>query len=287
MSPEKLNFVNNLYSDEGNLPIAFDITYIKDQRQKPVIIFIHGFKGFKDWGTFDLMAQTFAKAGFVFIKFNFSHNGTTPENPTEITRPDLFRNNNFSKELNETGQVIDLIYQYELPIAQSEYHPENIHLIGHSRGGGIAILKASEDPRVNKIVSWAAINDFESGWSTDLLEKWKNEGVHYIYNGRTGEYLPLDYQIVEDYFHNRDRLKIPKAVKNMDKPMLAIHGKNDETLPFYMLEEMKSQNPEINTLLLEEAEAGHTFGAYHPYEKQELPDMTAHVIDETISFLKH
>ena len=40
-----------------------------------IVIFIHGFMGFKDWGAWHLMAKVFAKAGFFFVKFNFSHNG--------------------------------------------------------------------------------------------------------------------------------------------------------------------------------------------------------------------
>ncbi|RZK32728.1 MAG: dienelactone hydrolase, partial [Hymenobacter sp.] len=42
---------------------------------KPVIVFVHGFKGFKDWGHFPLLARFFAEQGFVFIKLNLSHNG--------------------------------------------------------------------------------------------------------------------------------------------------------------------------------------------------------------------
>ena len=53
----------------------------------PLIIFCHGYKGFKDWGAWNLMAEAFAKIGFCFIKFNFSHNGGTIEQPIDF--PDL------------------------------------------------------------------------------------------------------------------------------------------------------------------------------------------------------
>ena len=30
----------------------------------PLLIFVHGYKGYKDWGAWNLMAEDFAKAGF-------------------------------------------------------------------------------------------------------------------------------------------------------------------------------------------------------------------------------
>jgi hypothetical protein len=62
-----------------------DITYDTDNKDVPVVIFAHGFKGFKDWGAHDMIARYFAKNGFRYIKFNFSHNGTTADDPTEFT----------------------------------------------------------------------------------------------------------------------------------------------------------------------------------------------------------
>ena len=54
-------------------PIVIDVYYNKTQQLKPIVIFCHGYKGFKDWGAWDLMAEEFSKAGVFFIKFNFSH----------------------------------------------------------------------------------------------------------------------------------------------------------------------------------------------------------------------
>ncbi|MGB3155850.1 MAG: hypothetical protein WBB06_14685, partial [Chitinophagaceae bacterium] len=57
-------------------PVALDIFFENDPEPRPVVIYAHGFNGFKDWGNFDLIAAKFAEEGFVFVKFNFSHNGT-------------------------------------------------------------------------------------------------------------------------------------------------------------------------------------------------------------------
>ena len=49
-------------------PITLDITFNKNGKEKPVLIFCHGFKGFKDWGHFNLIAEAFANHDFTFVK---------------------------------------------------------------------------------------------------------------------------------------------------------------------------------------------------------------------------
>ena len=90
-------------------PIVTDVFYKENHQSKKVIIFCHGYKGFKDWGAWNLMAEAFANSGFFFIKFNFSHNGGTPEQPIDFPDLEAFGNNNYSKELDDLGSVIDWI----------------------------------------------------------------------------------------------------------------------------------------------------------------------------------
>ena len=66
--------------------------FIPEKEEKlPLVIFAHGYKGYKDWGAWNLMAEKFAKNGFYFVKFNFSHNGTSLENPIDFCRFRKFR----------------------------------------------------------------------------------------------------------------------------------------------------------------------------------------------------
>ena len=90
-----------------NLPISGDFSF--NNSNKNLIIFCHGFKGFKDWGCWNLVSNYFCQRGFNFLKFNFSHNGTTVSNPSEITDFNAFRNNNYSIELQDIGRVINYV----------------------------------------------------------------------------------------------------------------------------------------------------------------------------------
>src|ERR1700744_3617981 len=101
---KKENF--NIPGAKGRGMLA-DITYDTENRDVPVVIFAHGFKGFKDWGAHDMVAHYFAKNGFRFIKFNFSHNGTTADDPTEFTDLMAFGENTFSMELEDLTHVIN------------------------------------------------------------------------------------------------------------------------------------------------------------------------------------
>ena len=87
-----------LPGQEGK-PIFLDQTISGNGGSKGVVVFCHGFKGFKDWGPFNKIAETFAENDFVFIKFNFSHNGTTLDDAVNFVDLEAFGNNNFCKEL--------------------------------------------------------------------------------------------------------------------------------------------------------------------------------------------
>ena len=87
---------NLILTSTDKKPILLDIYYTGKKKEKPVVIFCHGYKGFKDWGAWHLVAEAFAETGFCFVKFNFSHNGGTVENPIDFPDLEAFANNNFS-----------------------------------------------------------------------------------------------------------------------------------------------------------------------------------------------
>ena len=50
---------NLIISGSQNKSISIDFSYKSSLLKKPLIIFIHGFKGFKDWGHFNEVASYF------------------------------------------------------------------------------------------------------------------------------------------------------------------------------------------------------------------------------------
>lgn len=261
--------------------ILLDVFYNASNLPKPIIVFSHGFKGFKDWGHFDLLAHTFAEANFVFVKFNFSFNGTTKQHPIDFADLEAFGNNNYTIELNDLGNVIDWVLGTE--ILANEIDEKQLNLLGHSRGGGITILKASEDKRVNKIVTWASVGDFIKRIQEYDLKEWKEKGVLFSMNTRTNQQMPLYYQFYENLLKNIERFDIIAAAKKLDIPFLIIHGTNDEAVSFEEAEVLHSYGKQSELILIDGA--GHTFGAKHPFEDKALPAHSETAVEKTIDFL--
>jgi dipeptidyl aminopeptidase/acylaminoacyl peptidase len=255
-----------------------DACYPDTDKKLPLVIFVHGYKGYKDWGAWDLMAEKLAKAGFFFVKFNFSHNGTTVEDPHHFTDLEAFGNNNYSKELSDLGVIIDHFVRH--PNVDSE----KIILIGHSRGGGISIIKTFEDERINGLITLASVDTLERFPTDEAFESWKKEGVYYALNGRTKQEMPHYYQFYEDYEQNIHRFDVERATEMAKTHMLIIHGTQDEAVDASHAEHLHILNPNSELFLIENA--NHTFGAKEPWTESELPEDLNTVIEKCIDFIK-
>lgn len=255
----------------------------KSAHKIPFIIFSHGFKGFKDWGTFNKIAEWFAEKGLGFVKFNFSHNGVTQASPLEFKDLEAFAHNTFSREMDDLGGVIDFVLSNNF-ISEHNLDPDRLFLMGHSRGGSISILKAAEDTRVKKLVTWGAVNDLGKSWTPDFVKKWKQSGQIEVSNSRTGQQMPLNYSLYEDYQKHLDKLYIQSAVIKINIPFLIIHGRNDETVPVSAAYEMNDWNKDCTEIYIVE-DANHVFGAKHPWDSDRLPDQTEEVMHKTLNFL--
>lgn len=273
----------NILTAEGKKPIIYDVCYQDDGQPKPVVIFCHGYKGFKDWGTWPLVAEAFAKEGYFFLKFNFSHNGGTPEQPIDFPDLEAFAENNFTKELDDLDRILTYISS-ETDLS-SQLNSEKIGLIGHSRGGGIVLIKAEEDKRVQKVITWAGVCDFKLRFQegTESFEAWQKTGITYIENTRTKQQLPHHIQFYEDFIANEPRLTIKRAVKNLGKPHLILQGDNDPTVTSKEAEALHFWNPKSRLKIIENGD--HVFGGSHPWTEGELPTELKKVIAESSTFL--
>ncbi|WP_179348519.1 alpha/beta hydrolase family protein [Winogradskyella pacifica] len=274
---------NIILERDGKKPILIDAFYSEDKTNQPIIIFCHGYKGFKDWGAWNLMAEAFAKAGFCFIKFNFSHNGGTMENPIDFPDLEAFGNNNYTKELDDLEAV--MTWSQNRFESNLKINTNAICLIGHSRGGGIAILKASEDQRVTKLITLASVSNFENRFGTEeVIQKWKEDGVKYVVNGRTKQQMPHYYQFFEDFKAHEKSLNIESATKQIDIPILIIHGDNDTAVNIneaYSIYEW-SRNSKLEII----TGADHVFNTKHPWNENNPSGELNTVINSIIDFVK-
>ena len=270
---------SNVITSQRGKEILLDLN-LNSATNLPLVIFCHGFKGFKDWGPFNEVSKQFVNSGLNFLKFNFSFNGVTVNDPNNFVDLEAFGNNNFTIELEDLESVIS----WSLKQLEDKVDTNQIYLMGHSRGGGISILKSSQNKHIKKVVSWASVSDFERRILNDKLDLWKERGVAYVFNVRTNQQMPLYYQFYEDFIANKEMLSIKKASKSLQIPVLIVHGDNDETVYFKEAEELKSWISHSHLLKIEDCD--HAFNAKHPFDIQTIPKELKVAIEESISFFK-
>ena len=160
------------------------------------------------------VSDIFVQSGLNFLKFNFSHNGVSSERPLEFSDLEAFGNNNFSIELEDLESVIE----WAKNNLEQKVDLSRIYFLGHSRGGGISILKAASNSNVKKLVSWASVSDFEKRIENEKVNLWKDRGVVYIFNSRTNQQMPLNYQYYQDYITNKSKFTNPKPCRKITIP---------------------------------------------------------------------
>jgi dipeptidyl aminopeptidase/acylaminoacyl peptidase len=227
----------------------------------PCLILVHGFKGFKDWGFFPYTGEYFSKNGFFVLTFNFSHNGIG-ESLTEFTELDKFAENTLSLEVSELNEVITAYKEGFF----GEIANKRIGLIGHSRGGAVALLGASKSGEVKAVTTWSAVSNFNR-YTERQKNEWRKNGFFEIINSRTKQVMRLNVSLLEDIESNKDNsLSIEKAAKNLKKPSLIVHGDIDLTVPVKEGEAIYGWSDKEQTELFTVKSAGHTFDIVHPFE---------------------
>lgn len=275
--------LNQKFERKNKRPIMLDYFFNPKKNKLPLVIFCHGYKGFKDWGPWSLVAETFAKENIFVVKFNFSHNGTSISQPSEFSDLEAFSNNTYSKELEDLN---DVITHFKHGAHKNRLDLNNICLIGHSRGGGIVLLSASQRNDINKIITWASVSDYRKRFNegSEIFIKWKSEGVKYIENKRTGQLLPHKFNFYEDFIKNEKKLDIQNAVKSLNQSVLLIHGDKDDAVK---MEESKKLHKLCNASQLKIIEeANHVFNAKHPWIESQLPKALNIVTKHSIAFIK-
>lgn len=226
-------------------------------QNRPAVIICHGFKGFQDWGYFPVIANRLASAGYSAVSFNFSGSGVGEDGET-FSEPERFGRNTYSGQLKDLQIVLDASSTGALDI-----QPSAIGLLGHSMGGGIAVLQSARDNRIQALVTWAATSRFGRLWRRDQVPEWRRTGRIDVVNQRTGDVLPLYTDMLDDLEHNAKLLDVCEAAANVSVPWLIAHGTADESVPVDDARSLHAANSRSQLLLLDGA--GHTFGIKHPW----------------------
>ncbi len=255
-------------SAEG-LPIRGDLDVPSKPRGLAVVI--HGFKGFKDWGFFPWMAERLCNHGLAVCRFNMSRSGIG-EDPETFDRLDLFADDTYSTQLADVQRVVRF--------AQRKCGKLPTFLVGHSRGGGVAILAANDVPHLEGVVTWSAISTVDR-WDEATKRIWRKNGYYDIENTRTKQMMRMSTAILDDYEANREKFDILTAAERLQVPLLVIHGADDESVPVAESVVIASRAADASRAVI--ANASHTYDAIHPlvdvpFALSMAAELTAHFV---------
>lgn len=229
-----------------------------------------------------MAAQIFAVKGIPFFKFNLSHNGTTPESLDTFVDLDAFGKNTLSKELEDLSKVLEFI-ENKAESFGFEWNRQ-IMLLGHSRGGGLALLHTANDERVAKCATWASVSSFDRYLSLASEKEWLEKGVVYVKNGRTGQDMPLNISFLLDLKQNAGKLDILEQIEELQQDLLIVHGTDDKTVAAEEADQLYSAVQHAIKVDIDGAD--HTFNVKHPLTEKKIPLAFARAIEETIEFFQ-
>jgi pimeloyl-ACP methyl ester carboxylesterase len=237
-----------ILSDEG-LPIRGDLDVPPEP--KALVVIVHGFKGFKDWGFFPWLGETLFQHRAAVCRFNMSRGGIE-ENPERFDRLDLFAEDTYSGQIADLRKVVRYCQQrVDAPA----------FLVGHSRGGGVSLLAADGIENLSGIVTWSAISRTDR-WDDTTKALWRRAGYLEVENTRTKQMMRMSSRMLDDIEAHGDRLDILKCVTQIEQPILIIHGARDESVPLEESLQIESYARNASRIVI--ANAGHTYNAIHP-----------------------
>lgn len=228
-----------------------------------MIVCIHGFKGFKDWGFWPETARRLCEAGYGAVRFNFSHSGLG-EDPERFSETRLFETGTYSREVSDLAELLEALVGGRLPAAK-RFDLSRVGLVAHSRGSVSALaLAAARDSPARSVVLWNPVSSV-LWWDGQTRGRWRQSGFWEVVNTRTGQRFHMARDLLDDAEANSERLDPVRNASRATAPILAVVAVGDETL-----------SPDSGRRLARAAKAGalreipstgHTFGAAHPFEK--------------------
>ncbi|MEI7027430.1 alpha/beta hydrolase family protein [Paenibacillus sp. y28] len=241
-----------------DLYVRGEVRLVPEQRQKPVLVIVHGFKGFKDWGFNPYVATRFAQQGYAVVVFNFSCNGV---HKTDFDELEKFAVNTYSREQADLQELMKHVTERTLPLG-GLFDTERIALLGHSRGGANSIIHAAANPSIRAVVTWNSIADcnlFDEAFRQEVL----SAGVGYVPNARTKQQMPIRAEFFEDLDVNKERYDIPAVLAGLSVPVLLLQGDQDSERLVKGNARLREAAPQHTYITIEGG--SHTFGAVHPF----------------------
>jgi alpha/beta superfamily hydrolase len=180
-----------------------DYTFHEGEKgSKNIVVIGHGVTGNKDRPFVVALGEGLAAVGIPALRFSFSGNGTSEGNFTDST---------ISKEVEDLGAVLDHLKGY------------TVCYVGHSMGGAVGVLRASEDDRIQLLVSLAGMVHTKAFAQREFGDVTPDEGFMWDEPD-----CPLSQAYMDDLTQINTVVDLAPQI---DVPWLLVHGDEDDVVP--------------------------------------------------------
>lgn len=171
-------------------------------RSKTIAVLGHGVTGNKDRPFVKALAEGLAKAGIPALRFSFAGNGGSEGR---------FADSNITKEVGDLGAVLDALEGHIL------------WYVGHSMGGAVGVLRASQDRRIRFLVSLAGMVHTGDFARREFGMAKPGEGFMW-----DDEACPLSQAYMDDLEKIDSVVNYAPSIR---VPWLLVHGSEDDVVP--------------------------------------------------------
>ncbi len=258
-------------------------THLPDDGCQPAgdLIICHGFKGYKDYGFFPLLAQVAAEHGLAAHRFNFSHSGMTNQLAT-FERPDLFEADTWGKQIHDLGCVSRTAAAGRLSSNRRSPSTQPLPQVvfGHSRGGVTTLLTAGRQFRPQDYRHRAgdstplaqdpaglvlgATPHGSCSLDDDQRRLLRSQRWLESPSSRTGQKLRLGGAWLAEMEASPADFDVLAAAQRVTCPVLILHGDGDTTVNVDSAHRLASAIPRAELQII--PGASHTFDAANPLQ---------------------
>ncbi len=191
------------------------------QNRDTSIVLCHGFTGSSSGIFLPRLAEELSER-YLVCRFDFRGQGGSEGD---------FYKSSIAWELEDLGYVVRFVRQ--------RHSPKNTVLLAHSFGAAIAFLYAAEND-VQGLISLSGEGDLKKAIGYEFTEEqmrdFEGRGEIPIVNWSKGP--EIKDLLGRQFLYDMRRYSTIEAAKKVRCPVLFIHGKKDDTIPYVSTEEM-------------------------------------------------
>ncbi len=237
-------------------------THLPEGDASGVVIIVHGYMGFKEYGMFPWLASRICEGGAIVHRINLSHAGMT--HGQGAFDDAAFRRGTWDAAVEDILRVTGAVHQGVLA-----GQGKGIVLLGHSRGGSSCLLAAGRHGHDELMQMMCGIVSVSAPAS---LRRFSDEALEVLASGqpfvlpsnRTGQQLHVDPVWLETQLEDPERHDLLSLVGEIIVPMVLIHGADDPTVAPSDAVSLASANPTKAKVHIIEG-ADHVFQTPNPF----------------------